>query len=113
MASNTTITTVDDYIKEHLVGASISDVEGLVTDPITHEFILNPVFIAGQIWASDSINSLRINAINTGHDHWVYPLTREFISVELNPIHHQPLAAAIKRLLITLLFLLLEEIPLC
>ncbi len=36
MASTSAISTVDDYIKERLDGASIDDIEGLVTDPITH-----------------------------------------------------------------------------
>jgi hypothetical protein len=35
MASTSAISAVDDYIKECLDGASIDDVEGLVTDPIT------------------------------------------------------------------------------
>jgi hypothetical protein len=73
MASSSTTSTVDDYIKERLDGASIDDVEGLVTDPITQEFIINPVFIAGRIRESNSISSLRGNAINSGHDHWVHP----------------------------------------
>ncbi len=89
MASSTAIPTVYDYIKERLEGASVDDVEGLVTDPMTQEFIVNPVFIAGIIWECDSISSLRVNGINSGRDHWVPPLTRELILVEINPIHHQ------------------------
>ena len=99
MASTAAISAVEDYIKEHLDGASIDDVEGLVTDPITQEFIINPVFIAGRIWESDSISSLRVNAINSGRNHWVHPLTRELISVEINPLHHQPLVSAVKKII--------------
>ena len=99
MAFTSAIYAVDDYIKELLDGASIDDVEGLVTDPITHEFIINPVFIAGRIWESDSISSLRVNAINSGHNHWVHPLTRELISVEISPIHHQSLVSAVKKII--------------
>jgi hypothetical protein len=83
MASTSAISAVDDCIKERLDGASIDDVDGLVTDPITQEFMRNPVFIAGQIWESNSISSLRVNVISSGHNHWVHPLMRELISVEI------------------------------
>jgi hypothetical protein len=99
MVSTSAISAVDDYIKERLDGASFDDVEGLVTDPITQELIINTVFIAGRIWESDSISSLRVNAINSGHNHWVHPLTRELISVEISPIHHQSLVAAVKKII--------------
>jgi hypothetical protein len=46
MAPSSAASIVDDCIKERLDGASIDDVEGLVTDPITQEFIINPAFIA-------------------------------------------------------------------
>jgi hypothetical protein len=73
MASSSTTSTVNDYNKERLDGASIDDVEGLVRNPITQKFIINPVFIAGRIWESNSSSSLRGNAINSGRDHWVHP----------------------------------------
>lgn len=62
-------------------GASIDEVGGLVTEPVSQAFIVNSVFMAGRIWEAESISSFRLNSINSRHDHWVHPLTRGFILI--------------------------------
>jgi hypothetical protein len=42
------IAEVEVYISDHLLGASTEDAEELITNPITHDLIVNPVFIHGR-----------------------------------------------------------------
>ncbi len=82
----TPISTVEEYISVHLLGASPSDVKGLVTDPVTQDLIKNPAFLSDQVWEADTVFTLRINAVNAGQEFWVHPLSQEQILCHLNPV---------------------------
>jgi hypothetical protein len=99
----TPISTVEEYISVRLLGASPSDVEGLVTDPVTQDLIKNPVFLSDRVWEADTISSLRTNAVNAGQEFWVHPLTREQILCHLYPVRTPRLTQVVKSIVESIL----------
>jgi hypothetical protein len=79
-----------------LLGVTPTDVEGLVTDPVTQDLIKNPVFLFDRVWEADTISTLRTNAVNAGQEFWVHPLSREQILCHLNPVHTPRLTQVVK-----------------
>ncbi len=90
------ILTVEEYISGHLLGATPTDVEGLVTDPVTQDLIKNPVFLSDRVWEADTISTLRSNAINAGQEFWIHPESREQILCHLNPVCTPRLTQVVK-----------------
>ncbi len=66
------ILTVEEYISVCLLGI---DFEGLVTDLVTQDLIKNAAFLYDLVWEANTISSLRTDAVNTGQEFWVHPLT--------------------------------------
>jgi hypothetical protein len=92
----TPISTIEEYSSVRLLGASPSDVEGLVTDPVTQDLIKNPVFLSDRVWEAETVSTLRTNAVNAGQEFWVHPLSREQILCHLNPVRTPRLTQVVK-----------------